>query len=177
MKEIIALKEYTDKYISIYEGEIRNIEEPLAQRLIAEGIVAEHSEDSGEGGSGSKSEDNIFPVVAYNAANDSSTPQWVIDKTYQEVTTAINNNKYPILYIKKTRKIEPSNPYSEVEPTDQTAAVYHYVESPQSSADIGGHRFMALDSYIDTEEGQYSYSIIIAVLTRGNTLRFFNHNF
>ncbi len=46
MKEIIALQEYSDKYISLYEGEIRNIENNLAQKLITEGIVAEHSDSS-----------------------------------------------------------------------------------------------------------------------------------
>ena len=45
MKEIIALQEYTDKYISLYEGEIRNIEDNLADRLISKGVVALHDED------------------------------------------------------------------------------------------------------------------------------------
>ena len=49
MKQIIALQEYTDKFISLYEGEIRNIEDNLAQELIEKGIVAEHNEDSDEG--------------------------------------------------------------------------------------------------------------------------------
>lgn len=38
--EVIALQEYTDKYISLYEGEIRNIPESLANDLIDKGIVA-----------------------------------------------------------------------------------------------------------------------------------------
>ena len=50
MKEIIALKEYTDKYVSLYEGEIRNIENNLADRLITQEIVAEHSDSSSGGG-------------------------------------------------------------------------------------------------------------------------------
>ena len=53
MKEIIALQEYTDKYISLYEGQIRNIEDRLAEKLIEQGIVAEHSDNSDQtGGSG-----------------------------------------------------------------------------------------------------------------------------
>ena len=47
MKEIIALQQYTDKHISLYEGEIRNIEDRLADQLIAKNIVAEHTEGSG----------------------------------------------------------------------------------------------------------------------------------
>ena len=53
--EIIALQEYTDKYISLYQGEIRNINNPLAERLIEQGIVAEHDQTSpSSGGSGLK---------------------------------------------------------------------------------------------------------------------------
>ena len=46
--EIIALKEYTDRYISLYEGEIRNINEPLALRLIEQGVVANHEDQQQE---------------------------------------------------------------------------------------------------------------------------------
>lgn len=46
MKQIIALQEYTDKYVSLYQGEIRNIETELANRLIEQGIVAEHDNDN-----------------------------------------------------------------------------------------------------------------------------------
>lgn len=43
--EIIALQEYTDQYVSLYEGEIRNISDTsLAADLIERGIVAEHDE-------------------------------------------------------------------------------------------------------------------------------------
>lgn len=43
--EIIALKEYTDKYISLYQGEIRNVNDPLAERLIEKGVVANHEDE------------------------------------------------------------------------------------------------------------------------------------
>lgn len=49
--EVIALQQYTDKYVSLYEGEIRNIAAPIAAKLIAKGIVAEHDETSGGGSS------------------------------------------------------------------------------------------------------------------------------
>lgn len=42
--EVIALQEYTDKYVSLYEGEIRNINDPLAERLIEKGVVANHED-------------------------------------------------------------------------------------------------------------------------------------
>lgn len=43
MLEIIALQEYTDAYISLYEGEIRNIPQYMANQLIEDGIVALHN--------------------------------------------------------------------------------------------------------------------------------------
>lgn len=55
MKEVIALQEYSDKYVSLYEGEIRNIDDYLANILIAKNIVRLHTdipEDDGSGGGG-----------------------------------------------------------------------------------------------------------------------------
>ena len=53
--EIIALQQYTDKYVSLYEGEIRNLEDRLATQLIEKDIVAEHNDSSGDtGGGGTK---------------------------------------------------------------------------------------------------------------------------
>ena len=40
MVEIIALQEYTDQYISLYEGEIRNLPNDIALRLINKGVAA-----------------------------------------------------------------------------------------------------------------------------------------
>ena len=54
MKEIIALQEYTDKYISLYEGEIRNIQDGIADKLIEKGVVAEHDQTSPSSGSNLK---------------------------------------------------------------------------------------------------------------------------
>ena len=49
--QIIAKQEYTDKHVSLYEGQIRNISDNLANSLIEKGIVAEHSSDGGGGSS------------------------------------------------------------------------------------------------------------------------------
>ena len=49
MIEVIALQEYSDKIISLYEGEIRNIEENLAYDLIRRKIVALHTDSEGGG--------------------------------------------------------------------------------------------------------------------------------
>lgn len=64
MKEIIALQQYTNKYISLYEGQIRNINEELAQQLIQKGIVAEHDESGGGSGGGAipLSGDGVFTL-------------------------------------------------------------------------------------------------------------------
>ena len=45
MKQIIALQQYTDKFISLYEGEVRNIQDSLADKLIEKGVAAEHDKD------------------------------------------------------------------------------------------------------------------------------------
>lgn len=44
--EIIALQEYTDNHISLYEGEIRNIQDSLANDLISKNIVALHTDSN-----------------------------------------------------------------------------------------------------------------------------------
>ena len=46
MKEIIALQEYTDKYVSLYEGQIRNLTDDIANQLIAKQIVKEHNDQT-----------------------------------------------------------------------------------------------------------------------------------
>lgn len=43
--EIITLQEYTDQYVSLYEGEIRNLPNDLAMRLINKGVAAQHDKD------------------------------------------------------------------------------------------------------------------------------------
>lgn len=44
-----ALKEYTDKFISIYEGDIRTVtDEILAEELIEAGILEEMTEEEEE---------------------------------------------------------------------------------------------------------------------------------
>ena len=68
MKEIIALQQYTDKYVSFYQGEIRNITDNIADKLIAKGIVRLHT-DILEGGSsgGGGADSNIAKI--YNEVN------------------------------------------------------------------------------------------------------------
>lgn len=43
--EIITLQAYTDQYVSLYEGEIRNLPNDLALRLINKGVAAQHDKD------------------------------------------------------------------------------------------------------------------------------------
>ena len=58
--QIIALQQYTDKYISLYQGQIRNLNKELAQRLIEQGIVREHDKIPDN----SKNE-TITPIIGY----------------------------------------------------------------------------------------------------------------
>lgn len=85
--KIIALQEYTDKYISLYEGEIRNINDLLAQRLIEKGIVKEHSDSSSDKGI------IIIDISRFQAGEK-------INKTWQEIYNLVNTGNIVIFYRK-----------------------------------------------------------------------------
>ena len=70
--EIIAKQEYTDKYVSLYEGEIRNIPDVIANKLIEQNIVAEHSDSNPSGGEGEEEKNNN--VVWIIRKDDSTSP-------------------------------------------------------------------------------------------------------
>lgn len=77
--EIIALQEYTDKYISLYEGEIRNISTQLAQRLIEQGIVTEHGDKS------NLSEDLFIISFNWQYNSELEDTKIICDKTFDEI--------------------------------------------------------------------------------------------
>lgn len=83
--EIIALQEYTDKYISLYEGQIRNIEDKLAEELIEKGIVAEHTDD------GDKKDSSVPTIIFWSQ----------YDQPSGVVTTKSNYTKEEILNLAK----------------------------------------------------------------------------
>ena len=90
MKQIIAKQEYTDKFISLYEGQIRNIENDLADRLIEKGIVAEHTED------GSNEGNNVFLIhmtCRETFGMESTFSDYIISETFEEIKQAIINKK------------------------------------------------------------------------------------
>lgn len=104
--EIIALQQYTDKYVSLYQGEIRNINTELAQRLIEKGIVKQHTESSegSDSGSGNPSNDLFYVVNIYGSGDPCTGWNGIVtniqtDKTYQQVQQAIDNDKIVILKI------------------------------------------------------------------------------
>lgn len=69
--QIIALQEYTDKYISLYEGEIRNLNKEIAERLIEQGIVREH--DNIEDESSSDTSTSSPKIIELNVSTDAET--------------------------------------------------------------------------------------------------------
>ena len=85
--EIVALQQYTDKHVSLYQGEIRNINKELADRLIEKGIVAEHNEESG----GIPSDGGDVLVVHVEVANQSTVTS--VDKTWAEMLAAVKAGK------------------------------------------------------------------------------------
>lgn len=94
MKQIIAKQEYTDKFISLYEGQIRNIGNDLADRLIEKGIVAEHSDSSSSDSSG-------IEVLSVSTSPDFSTnpPSTIYtpDKTFDQIKQAFDEGKQIVL--------------------------------------------------------------------------------
>ncbi len=104
--EIIALQEYTDKYISLYEGEIRNIQNVLANKLIEQGIVAEHNESSSGGGEGGNSSFIFYPVlvsgeIVTNTDIIIENPNTIegISASYNELKAIAKAGKTPYLYM------------------------------------------------------------------------------
>lgn len=90
-KEIIALKEYTDRYISLYQGEIRNIGYELANRLIEQGIVAEHNETGSGGGSSSGSSSGgvfIVEVTDWQYIESEDDYIYTLSATWNEIYEA-----------------------------------------------------------------------------------------
>ena len=63
--KIRALQEYTDQYISIFEDDVREVNDPLAEKLIEDGIVAEETDEEEE-------EENLTPG---STTSTTSTPE------------------------------------------------------------------------------------------------------
>ena len=92
--EIIALQDYTDKYISLYEGQIRNIGGNLASKLIAKGFAAQHDEtDGGSDSGGSGGGSYIVNATIVYDENDNATA--TLDKTFSEISEAISQGRIP----------------------------------------------------------------------------------
>lgn len=72
--EIITLQEYTDQYVSLYEGEIRNLPNDLALRLINKGVAAQHDKDILNS---TTSDDNGKVLTVVNGKPTFSTPATV----------------------------------------------------------------------------------------------------
>lgn len=110
MKEIIALQEYTDKFVSLYKGEIRYIEDGLANELIEKEIVAQNSSDGSQGGGGESSSSSPFFVIK-TTDYDSDEGQWSkINCTFEEISDAFyNKHLIPIFF-----KIEGESRLEEV---------------------------------------------------------------
>ena len=96
MKEIIALQQYTDKFISLYQGEIRNIQDSLADKLIEQGIVAEHT-DEGQDGENNDGKKLFIENVNYNYDPDSDNFTATSDKTITEINQAYHKGLIPCI--------------------------------------------------------------------------------
>lgn len=93
--KVIALQEYTDKYISMFEGEIREItDEILADELIANEILAEKSDE----------EETPVQKPVLNFTYDETEEEWSCNYTWEEIESLdedknwvkIDDINYPI---------------------------------------------------------------------------------
>lgn len=102
--EIIALQDYTDQYVSLYENEVRDIFDSLANKLITKGIVAQH--DNVEQNSGSNSSSNsggggtmyIYTTIEYGEDDQEIVKT---GKSYNDIIAAIDNGILPVLVMEE----------------------------------------------------------------------------
>lgn len=93
--EIIALQQYTDKYVSLYEGEIRNLEDKLANKLIEKNIVKQHTNSSDSSGSNAVM---FIEFETYTPEGYQGDNYHRLNVTAQEIIDAIESGT--IVYIK-----------------------------------------------------------------------------
>lgn len=94
--KVVALQEYTDKYISMYEGEIRNVtDEVLLQDLIERQILAEKTDEE---------EETPVEEVIFEFTQNEDTQEWSCNYTWAEISDInysktwikINSINYPV---------------------------------------------------------------------------------
>lgn len=95
--QIIALQEYTDKYVSLYQGQIRNIPDQIAQKLIEQNIVAEHGDSSSEGGGNVVICD--IDCKNYIAQHDNQRHDVECEYSFDEIFNMLKNGKIVIAHI------------------------------------------------------------------------------
>lgn len=82
--KVVALQEYTDKYISMYEGEIRNVtDEVLLQDLIEKQILAEKTDEE---------EETPAEEIILEFTQNEDTQEWSCNYTSAEISN-INYSK------------------------------------------------------------------------------------
>ena len=143
MKQIIALQQYTDKFISLYQGEIRNIQNTLADKLIEEGIVAEHSDDE----TPSNSDGGTIYLELTNTLNVSDS---ILPKTWQEIYNYIQNGKLIVFYYRQQNTYEKT----------QINQIYYFYIS-------------GVSYYLNEEDStKNNYEILIYNLAYANSLEY-----
>lgn len=107
--EIIALQDYTDKYVSLYEGEVRNIGKNLANRLIAKGVVAEHDEIESSSSSGGSSSSTGGGIVYIEATEEDDV--LILNASYNDIVGYIEAGK--AVYLKEAYEVQEESGYGE----------------------------------------------------------------
>ncbi len=153
--EIIALQDYTDKYVSLYEGEVRNIGKNLANRLIAKGIIAEHDETesgSSSGGSGSSTDGGVNKLVVHF---DSTT--FESDATYADISAA-HQAGWSIEGLIDSNEASVIIPFSYLSPTE-AGFIYNTVNLVSNDTFVGVIYKIILKSNNTIMLNQFTYNV------------------
>lgn len=146
--EIIALQQYTDKYVSLYEGEIRNLEDKLANKLIAKNIVKPHGASTG----------NELPQITTSNNGDILTVvegEWVSAKPTTELPSVTSSNNGNVLTV-----VEGTWAAAASGGGGNVVVMYTYVEGAEGFP--GG--------FYKDDETLYTYEELVALYESGATL-------
>lgn len=148
--EIITLQEYTDQYVSLYEGEIRNLPNDLALRLINKGVAAQHDKDILNS---TTTQDNGKVLTVVNGKPTFSTPAISEVNMNYSVFYANQKNGFNFLYknsecsqyLLKSQAIEAFDTKDFIIVVNNDNKRY-FIQDCYNATDF--IRFSAIDSYV-----------------------------
>ena len=147
MKQIIALQQYSDKHVSLYEGEIRNLSNQIADRLIEEKVVALHGDNDSNG----ESSDPRFKIIC------------PVQEGEFEVTQEIEDYKLGFIHCNSTFVQK----YQNLKSAFDSQNVYNFDFPPNRKQFFSTFLFLSIETSFMNENNQ---------IQKRNYLNFFDIN-